>query len=93
MRRPGGEERASTRPLLSFSFQHICLSYELILSDGSVIECSKTENSDLFYAVPWSYGTLGFLASVKLKIIPSKRFVKLNYIPAQSLDEAAQVIY
>lgn len=37
-------------------FQHICESYELVLADGSVVKCSPTENSDLFYAVPWSYG-------------------------------------
>lgn len=37
-------------------FQHICESYELVLADGSVVKCSANENSDLFYAVPWSYG-------------------------------------
>lgn len=52
-------------------FQHICLSYELVLADGSVIKCSETENSDLFYAVPWSYGTLGLLTAVEIKIIPA----------------------
>ena len=53
-------------------FQHICLSYELVMSDGSVIKCSEEENSDLFFSVPWSYGTLGFLTAVKIKMIPSK---------------------
>ena len=43
-------------------FQHICKSYELVLADGSVVECSATSDPDLFYAVPWSYGTIGFLA-------------------------------
>ena len=54
-------------------FQHICVAFELVLSDGSLITCSKDENSDLFYAVPWSYGTLGFLTAVKIKIIPAHR--------------------
>lgn len=40
-------------------FQHICVSYELVLADGSVVKCSPNENSDLFYAVPWSYGMFG----------------------------------
>jgi len=35
------------------------LSYELVLADGSVVECSEESDPDLFYAVPWSYGTLG----------------------------------
>lgn len=54
-------------------FQHICLSYELVLADGSVTVCSKDENSDLFYAIPWSYGTLGLLTAVEIKIIPATR--------------------
>lgn len=54
-------------------FQHICKSYELVLSDGDVVQCSKTENSDLFYAVPWSYGTLGFLTAVEIKILPATK--------------------
>ncbi|XP_063852510.1 delta(24)-sterol reductase-like [Scylla paramamosain] len=67
-------------------FQHICLSYELVLADGSVVTCSKDENQDLFYSVPWSYGTLGFLTAVEIKIIPAARFVKVEYKPCYSLD-------
>ena len=40
-------------------FQHICKSFELVLADGSVVTCSPENNPDLFYSVPWSYGTLG----------------------------------
>lgn len=78
-------------------FQHICVSYELVLADGSSIKCSKDENSDLFYAVPWSYGTLGFLTAVEIKIIPATKFLRLNYEPVRGLknlcrkfDEAAR---
>jgi len=72
-------------------YQHICVSYELILCDGSVVNCSKTENPDLFYSVPWSYGTLGFLASVEIQIVPAKPFIKLEYFPCASLNEAAKL--
>lgn len=54
-------------------FQHICLSYELVLSDGSVVTCSRDDKPDLFYAVPWSYGTLGFLTAVEIKILPATK--------------------
>ncbi len=57
------------------------------MADGSVVNCSKDENAELFYSVPWSYGTLGFLTSVKIKIIPSKRFVQLTYTPVKSFKE------
>ena len=73
-------------------FQHICLSYELVMSDGSVIKCSEEENSDLFFSVPWSYGTLGFLTAVKIKMIPSKRFVKLTYKPAHTAAEGDRIL-
>ena len=53
-------------------WQHICKRFEIVVADGSVMECSKTINSDLFYAIPWSYGTLGFLTSVELMIVPYK---------------------
>uniref|UniRef100_A0A1L8DZB4 Delta(24)-sterol reductase n=1 Tax=Nyssomyia neivai TaxID=330878 RepID=A0A1L8DZB4_9DIPT len=68
-------------------FQHICLSYELVLADGSVTVCSKDENSDLFYAIPWSYGTLGLLTAVEIKIIPSTRFIRLSYEPVKGLEK------
>lgn len=58
-------------------FQHICLSYELVLSDGSVVTCSRDDKPDLFYAVPWSYGTLGFLTAVEIKILPATKWVLL----------------
>ncbi|CAK4616770.1 hypothetical protein LEN26_007351 [Aphanomyces euteiches] len=72
-------------------FQHICKSYELVLADGTLTTCSKDENPDLFYSVPWSYGTLGFLTAVEIEIVPIKPYVKLDYHPVKSLDEAYEV--
>lgn len=68
-------------------FQHICEAYELVTADGSVVRCSRSENSDLFYSVPWSYGTLGFLVAAELRIVPAFNFVKLHHKPCYSLDE------
>ena len=76
---------------LLFYLQHICKSYEVVLSDGSVVICSEDNNSDLFHAIPWSYGTLGFLASVEIDIIPAKRFIRLNYKPTYSQTEMIEV--
>lgn len=61
------------------------------MADGSVTTCSDMENSDLFHAVPWSYGTLGFLVSAEIQIIPCKRFIQLDYYPTHSLDETIEV--
>lgn len=54
-------------------FHKICLQFEVLLSNGEVIKCDKDNHSDLFHAVPWSYGTCGFLMSVRLKMIPVKK--------------------
>lgn len=71
-------------------FQHICVSYELVLADGSLIKCSKDENSDLFYSVPWSYGTLGFLTAVEIKIIPATKYIRLKYEPVRGLKNLVE---
>lgn len=54
-------------------FHKICLQYELLLPTGEVLKCDKDNNPDLFHAIPWSYGTTGFLMSVRLQIIPVQK--------------------
>ncbi|XP_042560686.1 delta(24)-sterol reductase [Clupea harengus] len=71
-------------------FQHICVAYELVLADGSLVRCTEKENTDLFYAVPWSCGTLGFLVAAEIRIIPAKTWVKLRYEPVHGLDAICQ---
>lgn len=72
-------------------FQHCCVSFELVLADGSVVRCSKDENPDLFYSVPWSYGTLGFLVSAEIRIVPAKKFVRIDYQPVHTHQEMLSV--
>uniref|UniRef100_A0A1B6C4R1 Delta(24)-sterol reductase n=2 Tax=Clastoptera arizonana TaxID=38151 RepID=A0A1B6C4R1_9HEMI len=72
-------------------FQHICVSFELVLADGSCVTCSKDSDPDLFYSIPWSYGTLGFLTAVDLRITSAKKFVELTYKPVYSLEEAVNL--
>ena len=63
-------------------FHEIITELELLLGDGSVVTATATnEYSDLFHAIPWSYGTLGLLLSAKLRLIPCKEYVKLTYTP------------
>lgn len=68
-------------------FQDNCISYEIILSSGEIVTCSKDENPDLYYAIPSSYGTLGFITAVKIKMIPAKKYVAVDYFPVYSIDE------
>ncbi len=68
-------------------FQHICKSFEIVTADGELVKCSPEENAEMFYAIPWSYGSLGFLVCAELAIIPAKKYVHLTYLPIKSRDE------
>jgi delta24-sterol reductase len=68
-------------------FQSICVAYEIVTADGQLLHCSATENTELFHAIPWSHGTLGFLVSATLKLIPARRYVRLHYRPVRGLDQ------
>lgn len=52
---------------------------EILLGDGRILVCSGRENQDLFYGFPNSYGTLGYVLRLKVRLIPAKRFVKLRH--------------
>jgi len=71
--------------------QDTVIAYEVILSDGTLVRATAEENKDLFYALPWSHGTLGFLVAIELKIIPVKPYIHLTYIPCYSLDEMCKL--
>jgi len=73
-------------------FQHQCLSFEVVLGDKSVVIASKDINPDLFEAIPWSYGTLGFITAIELRIIFSQEYVRLQYIPCETLKQCQQLL-
>ncbi len=72
-------------------FQFTCEAFEIVTSEGKLLRCTKEENSDLFYMIPWSHGTLGFLVAADLRIIPAKKYVRVNYQPVFSQKEIANV--
>lgn len=53
---------------------------EILLGDGRLVVCSRTQNQDLFYGFPNSYGTLGYALLLKIKLIPAKRYVHIAHI-------------
>nr|AXG64145.1 sterol 24-isomerase [Alkekengi officinarum] len=73
-------------------FSDTIVALEVVLADGRVVRATKdNEYSDLFYAIPWSQGTLGLLVSAEIKLIPVKEYMKLTYKPVTSnLKELAQ---
>lgn len=69
-------------------FSDIVESCEVVLGDGRVVHASRSENRDLYHALPWSYGALGFLTAVELRIVPCRPYVRLNYEPVYGLAAA-----
>ncbi|KAI6179109.1 FAD-binding PCMH-type domain-containing protein [Aphelenchoides besseyi] len=69
-------------------FQHICVQYEVVTANGELVVTRKenSEHNSLFYGIPWSHGTLGFLVAVTIRIISCKPFVKLTYNPVFGSD-------
>jgi delta24-sterol reductase len=68
-------------------FQYICESFEIVLANGEVVKCSRDNHPELFYNIPWSHGSLGFLTAIELRMIPAKKFVHLQYQPFHDLEE------
>uniref|UniRef100_A0A183BL25 Delta(24)-sterol reductase n=1 Tax=Globodera pallida TaxID=36090 RepID=A0A183BL25_GLOPA len=71
-------------------FQHICMAFEVVTVGGEVLIAEKEgENQSLFYGIPWSLGSLGFLVSATLQTVQCPAFVKLTYQPCLSQKELA----
>lgn len=60
-------------------FNDTCLEYGLLLGHGELIKASPQENSDLFYAVSGSYGTLALLTHAKISLRKALPYVQLTY--------------
>ncbi|KAK1272697.1 Delta(24)-sterol reductase [Acorus gramineus] len=73
-------------------FYDTVVALEIVLADGRLVRAtSDNEYSDLFYAIPWSQGTLGLLVAAEITLIPVKEYMKLTYEPVVgSLSDIAQ---
>ncbi len=51
------------------------LGLRLLLADGSIRTCSRTENPELFGLVLGGYGLFGIILDVKLRVVPNEYYV------------------
>ncbi len=68
-------------------FHDNCEALEVMLGTGEVVIASPTENADLFYHLPCTYGTVAVITAAKLKLIPAKEWVRLRYDRVDSQRE------
>jgi delta24-sterol reductase len=74
---------------------HICgllsetvVEYEVITGNGNVVIVREdNEHADLFRALPMSHGSLGLLVSLKLRVVPARKYVLLTYQPMLEATE------
>lgn len=56
------------------------LEMEVMLSDGRTVTCTPVnEYKDLFFALPNSYGTLGYILKVKISLTKAKKYVQFTH--------------
>jgi len=63
------------------SFVNCVISFKIMLADGSVVETSRTENSDLFWANFGGLGLLGVILSAKIRL----RKIETTYFRQKSV--------
>lgn len=73
-------------------FNDICVAYEILLGNGDIIRATPTENSDLFYGISGSYGTLGVLLSIEIALVPAKPWVKVRYHHCHDVEKSLELM-
>lgn len=73
-------------------FHDCCEECEIVLGNGMVVKTSPKDNPDLFWGSACSYGSLGIVTMLKLRLIPAKFWVRLTYYPVKTFREALHVI-
>lgn len=74
------------------TFNDMCTAFEFISGDGKLIRATPTENSDLFYGLPGSYGSLGPLVSAEITLVAAQPFVCLRYHTFSNPHEAIETL-
>lgn len=62
------------------------ISYELLLGDGSIVNASKEENADLYYAISGSYGCFALVLSMKIQLVEAPKLVEVTIYPFEDLS-------
>lgn len=69
-------------------FHDACVSYEVLLADGSIVTAeADNEHSDLFHAIPGSYGSLGVVTAATMRLQLAKPYVAMQYRLCESADD------
>lgn len=63
------------------------MEMDVLTGSGDVVTCTPyNEHRDLFFGLPNSYGTLGYVLKLKAKTIPVEPYVRLEHIHHRDTD-------
>lgn len=63
------------------------VSFRLLLANGRILTCSRTENAELFSLVLGGYGLFGVILDADLRVVPNERY-RIERIPVSATDYA-----
>lgn len=64
------------------------LEADVLLTDGSIVTCrADNEYADLFFALPNSYGTLGYILRAKISLVPAQPYVRIDNLRYTSISD------
>ncbi len=91
----GGAVTGCSLESMSFrygGFHDTCMAYEVVATDGAIFECTPDEHALAFQMMHGSFGTLGVLSKVTMKLVPAKPYVRMTYETYNRLDEYQEAI-
>jgi len=64
-------------------------SVNILLADGELVTCSRTQNSDLFNLTMGGYGLIGLITEIQVDMVPNQRLVPtFEKMPGEQLGVA-----
>ncbi len=75
------------------SFINSVKSFLLVLADGSELNCSRNQNTELFFAVAGGCGLLGFISEAELWLKPIKSaYFNTKSFVAKNIDQMLELL-
>tara|TARA_X000001036_G_scaffold3001_1_gene2634 strand:+ start:1628 stop:3109 length:1482 start_codon:yes stop_codon:yes gene_type:complete len=69
-------------------FNNNVIDFDVVLGNGNIIKnVSKNNHSDLYYGIGGTYGTMGIITRVKMKLIECESYVKITYNHYKSFQQ------
>jgi len=70
-------------------FQETVEQFEIVTAENPprALKVTRESDPDLFYSLPHSVGTLGFLTSVKVRLTRTLPYVRMKYIMTKTAEE------